>query len=257
MIRRRLNGDRGSVTIESAIAIGAIFLVVGLAIAGFQAVVTQLRCVDAAQEAARLIARGEPERAEEVVRAMVPNEVRLSTRFEGDAVRVEVVARPLGKLLPFPLRGTALALLEQPAEQTGDEIPAGRLPASGSGQDGDASPAGTLALAYPGIVNADARVVISSHRIALTYAGTLALADPRPLALADAHPAASQRVRASLPARAHSRETNSAPTRLTAKTHHTPADNRTSQPTTNCSSTSPDTGPSAPPPPPPTTGWPQ
>ncbi|WHT19789.1 TadE family type IV pilus minor pilin [Crossiella sp. CA-258035] len=237
MTRRRLNGDRGSVTIESAIAIGAIFLVVGLAIAGFQAVLTQLRCVDAAQEAARLIARGEPERAEQVVRTMVPNEVQLSTRFEGDAVRVEVVARPLGKLLPFPLRGTAFALLEQPAEQTGDEIPAGRLPASGSDQGGDASPAGTLAPAYPGIANTDTRALISSCRIALTCAGTRTLANPWLPDLPDAHPPASQRAHACLPARTHPR----------------------AQPTTNCSSTSPDTSPSAPPLPPPfpTTGWPQ
>ncbi|MCO1578931.1 hypothetical protein M8C13_24555 [Crossiella sp. SN42] len=253
MIRRRLNGDRGSVTIESAIAIGAVFLVVGLAIAGFQAVLTQLRCVDAAQEAARLIARGEPERAEEVVRAMVPNEVQLSTRFEGDAVRVEVVARPLGKLLSLPLRGTAFALLEQPAEQTGDEIPARRLPASGSDQGGDASPAGTPARVYPGIANADAHALISSRRIALTHAGTLA--DSRPPA--HAHPSASQRAHASLLARAHPLETSSAPIRPTAKAHHTPANNRTSQPTTNCSSTSPDPGSSAAPPPPPTPGWPQ
>ena len=51
--------DRGSVTVEAAIALCALIAVFGIAIAGVAAVADQLKCIDAAREATRLIARGD------------------------------------------------------------------------------------------------------------------------------------------------------------------------------------------------------
>ncbi|HVT20601.1 MAG TPA: TadE family type IV pilus minor pilin [Mycobacteriales bacterium] len=51
--------DEGMVTAEFAVAIPSLVLVVAAAIGGVVAVTDQLRCVDAAQIAARLAARGE------------------------------------------------------------------------------------------------------------------------------------------------------------------------------------------------------
>ncbi|MGO1055676.1 Rv3654c family TadE-like protein [Crossiella sp. CA198] len=135
-MRRPLAGDRGSVTVEAAICIASIAVVLALAFAGFRLAVTQLRCVDAAREAARLIARGEQDRAAVVVREMVPGPVQLSSRVEADAVRVEVVARPLGGV--FPLRESAFALLEQSTEPIVGEVSQGRLPGAVGGLRRDA-----------------------------------------------------------------------------------------------------------------------
>lgn len=51
---RRLSGDRGAVTVEAAIALFALVTVLALSFAGIAAVADQLRCTDAAREAARL-----------------------------------------------------------------------------------------------------------------------------------------------------------------------------------------------------------
>ena len=53
------------VTVEAAIAVCALLVVMGLAAAGLTAVIEQMRCTDAAREAARLTARGERQRGEE------------------------------------------------------------------------------------------------------------------------------------------------------------------------------------------------
>ena len=60
------------VTVEAAIAVCALLVVMGLAANGMTAVIEQLRCTDAAREAARLTARGERQRGEEAAGQIVP-----------------------------------------------------------------------------------------------------------------------------------------------------------------------------------------
>ncbi|WNV91723.1 TadE family type IV pilus minor pilin [Umezawaea sp. Da 62-37] len=105
--------DRGAATVEAAIAIFSLALVLTLGSAAVVAVADQLRCTDAAREAARLVARGEPERAESVVTAIAPAGARLEVSTDDDAVRVVVVATPANGLLPgVHLEATAYAVLE-------------------------------------------------------------------------------------------------------------------------------------------------
>lgn len=109
--------DRGAVTVEAAIALCSLLVVFGLALAGVSAVTGQLRCTDAAGSAARMIARGQRQRAEAVVAAVAPEGARLIVRGDGDAVTVSVVADALGGLLPgVELRGRAYAVLEPGVE---------------------------------------------------------------------------------------------------------------------------------------------
>lgn len=84
------------VTVEAAIAVCALLVVMGLAAAGITAVIEQLRCTDAAREAARLTARGERQRGEQVIGEIAPG-ATAAFRQEGDAIRVVVRQRgPLG-----------------------------------------------------------------------------------------------------------------------------------------------------------------
>ncbi|PPK65786.1 TadE family type IV pilus minor pilin [Actinokineospora auranticolor] len=102
--------DRGSVTVEAAIAIGGLLAVVALCLAGFGAVVDQIRCVDAAREAARLVARGEGERALGAAADIAPEGAVVTVRTEGDTVSVSV--RVGAGLLPVHLHGDAYAVVE-------------------------------------------------------------------------------------------------------------------------------------------------
>lgn len=121
--------DRGAVTVEAAIALCSLLVVFGLALAGVSAVTGQLRCTDAVGSAARLIARGQWQRAEAVVAANAPAGARLMVRAEGDAVTVAVVADALSGLLPgVELRAEAYAVLEP-----GVEAPPRGLGASDAG----------------------------------------------------------------------------------------------------------------------------
>lgn len=111
------DGDRGAVTVEAAIALCSLLVVFGLALAGISAVTDQLRCTDAAGSAARLIARGQRQRAEAIVDSVAPEGARLIVRGEGDAVTVSIVVGALGGVLPgVELRGMAYAVLEPGVE---------------------------------------------------------------------------------------------------------------------------------------------
>lgn len=96
------------VTVEAAIAVCALVVFMALAAAGLTAVIEQMRCTDAAREAARLTARGERSRGEEAAGQIVPG-ANLTFRQEGDAIRVIVTKRgPLG----VPLSAEAFAVVE-------------------------------------------------------------------------------------------------------------------------------------------------
>lgn len=66
--------------------------VLGLCLAGVTAVSMQVRCVDAAREAARLVARGDAAAADGAARSIAPAGAVLQTRRDGDFVVVRVSA---------------------------------------------------------------------------------------------------------------------------------------------------------------------
>ncbi|WP_076125473.1 TadE family type IV pilus minor pilin [Mycobacterium sp. IS-836] len=79
-------------------AIAALVVVLVLCLAGLSAVSMQVRCVDAAREAARLAARGDDRSAVDAARRIAPPAARIQVRREGDFLVATVVAR--SKLLP-------------------------------------------------------------------------------------------------------------------------------------------------------------
>ncbi|OMB89390.1 pilus biosynthesis protein TadE [Mycobacterium colombiense] len=69
-----------------------------LCLAGVSAVSMQVRCVDAAREAARLAARGDERLAVAAARRLAPGGARVDLRRDGDFLVATVVAH--SKLLP-------------------------------------------------------------------------------------------------------------------------------------------------------------
>jgi Flp pilus assembly protein TadG len=109
MIRRGLGDDRGSVVAEFAVALPAVAIVVLLGAGALGACATQVRLQDAAADAARLAARGEPDgRARSVVAAAVPGADTVLAR-RGDLVCVTASASAATSV-PIALTATSCAL---------------------------------------------------------------------------------------------------------------------------------------------------
>lgn len=105
--------DRGAVTVEAALALCSLVVVLALGLAGISAVAAQLRCIDAAREAARLTARGEQHRGEELARRLAPHGAVVQVRVSGDEVTARVSADPVATLLPgIEVAAEAAAALE-------------------------------------------------------------------------------------------------------------------------------------------------
>lgn len=103
--------DSGSSTVEAAFALAALISVLMLCLAGMSAVTAQLRCIDAAREAARLAARGDAARVTAVVARMAPAGASVQLRSEGELVVARVIARPV--LLPgMAIAAEAVSMLE-------------------------------------------------------------------------------------------------------------------------------------------------
>jgi hypothetical protein len=111
----RAGADRGSVTVEAALGICSLVAVFALLLIGAGALFDQLRCQDAAVEAARLFARGDRARAERAVRTIAPEDAQLERTVTGDQVDV-VITAPLRLLPGRSLRAEATAVLE-PGQQ--------------------------------------------------------------------------------------------------------------------------------------------
>lgn len=112
-------GDTGMVTAEIAAALPALALVLAAAVWVVALAATQLRCADAAREAARAAARGENLNVvRQVAEEVAPGNVDVEIERSGSAVTVEVTATvplpgPIGGSLPMPaVRGSAVAMLE-------------------------------------------------------------------------------------------------------------------------------------------------
>jgi Flp pilus assembly protein TadG len=114
-------GDRGTVTVEAALALCSLVVVLALVLAAVSVVAAQLRCVDAAREAARLTARGEQDRAEELAARIAPHGAVVAVTVQGDEVTARVSANPVAGLLPgIEVGAEAAAVLEPAALEVGN-----------------------------------------------------------------------------------------------------------------------------------------
>jgi Flp pilus assembly protein TadG len=111
--RRKPSNDSGMVTVEAGIALAAFTTVLALALGAVSAAIDQLRCTDAAREAARLAARGETERAESVARRIAPEDAVVEIRTTGEEVHVSISAEPVAGWIPgLELHADAYAISE-------------------------------------------------------------------------------------------------------------------------------------------------
>ncbi|HEX6076877.1 MAG TPA: TadE family type IV pilus minor pilin [Micromonosporaceae bacterium] len=114
MIRNR---DRGSVTAELAVGLPALVLLVLAALTAVSAVVTKLQCVDAAREAARTAARGEPGEPAGLRVAPAGAGIAVAVRDRTIRATVSVQVRPFGPYLPsIPVAAVAVAEREPGAD---------------------------------------------------------------------------------------------------------------------------------------------
>ncbi|WP_137725471.1 TadE family type IV pilus minor pilin [Prescottella subtropica] len=89
---RSLRRDDGAVTVEAAIALASIVTVVVLCVGAIVAASAQIRCIDAAREAARLAARGDRD-AVAVATRVGPPDADITLRDDGGFVVATVRAR--------------------------------------------------------------------------------------------------------------------------------------------------------------------
>ncbi|GAB4582578.1 TadE family type IV pilus minor pilin [Nocardia sp. IFM 10818] len=102
-------------TVEAALALAALVAVLVLCAGALLAAAAQVRCVDAAREAARLAARGDDARAVSTAARVAPPQAEITVRADGDLVVAVVSAR--SPLLPLTLRAEAVAAREPEAER--------------------------------------------------------------------------------------------------------------------------------------------
>ncbi|MFD8244409.1 TadE family type IV pilus minor pilin [Nocardia sp. NPDC059691] len=103
-------------TIEAALALTSVVATVVLCLGALLAASTQVRCVDAAGEAARLAARGDHANARPAAERIAPPSADIALRTEGTRVIAVVSARtPLLPLLT--LRAEAVATIEPGATE--------------------------------------------------------------------------------------------------------------------------------------------
>ncbi|KAA0919836.1 TadE family type IV pilus minor pilin [Dietzia sp. ANT_WB102] len=102
--------DDGSVTVEAALGIASLVVVISVAAAGAAAALAQIRVVDAAREAARVAAMSGPADGVSAGRA-VASDAEVSVDVGGPYVTAVVVA-PARGLPGVELRGRAVARSE-------------------------------------------------------------------------------------------------------------------------------------------------
>lgn len=119
----RSRRERGSVTAEAALVLPVLVLLLTVAVGTVSAVTAQMRCVDAAREAARAVARGESlESGIELAARAAPAGARIRVDSSAERIVVTVTAEvPIGGgLLPaVTVSGEAVAR----PEPTGPDPP--------------------------------------------------------------------------------------------------------------------------------------
>lgn len=107
------SNDAGSVTVEAAMALAVLAVVLVACLAGVACVIAQVRCADAAREAARLAGRGDTGGASSAVAVLAPDGASLSLGGSGDLVQATVTVQAIGGLLPgVTIRASASAARE-------------------------------------------------------------------------------------------------------------------------------------------------
>jgi Flp pilus assembly protein TadG len=121
------------VTAELACALPVLVLVALAMIAGLQVAQAQLRCADAAREAARALARGDSASIARLARAAAGGGVTVGSSRQADLTTVTVAlqVRPLPWIGPVTLTETAVVATEPAAQRAGDPM---AVPASGAAQ---------------------------------------------------------------------------------------------------------------------------
>lgn len=114
--RRARPADSGSVTIEAAIGLAVLVLVLAACLAGIACLLAQVRCADAAREAARLAARGDQTGIASAMSALAPTGATLSLS-QGDLVTATVSAAPAGGLLPGVVISASASAVREPASE--------------------------------------------------------------------------------------------------------------------------------------------
>ena len=100
-------------TVEAAVALASLVVVVAACLGGIGCLVGQLRCADAAREAARLAGRGDEAGAAGAVAALAPDGAGLVLGGSGELVTATVTVGAVGGLLPgITLRAAATAARE-------------------------------------------------------------------------------------------------------------------------------------------------
>lgn len=116
MFSGRRGDQRGSVTLELAAALPVLMLLLAVAVGSVRLVTAELACTDAAREAARTLARGEPpERARRLAGSVAPAGAAVRLTIAGDLTVAVVAARVrmAGPLLPaVTVTGRAVAAQE-------------------------------------------------------------------------------------------------------------------------------------------------
>ncbi|MBB5910864.1 TadE family type IV pilus minor pilin [Actinoalloteichus hymeniacidonis] len=123
-------------TIEAAFAICSLLAVLMLGLGSGLAVTTQIRCLDAATEAARLYARGADDSAAEAVRRIAGTGADMDLSVAGAELTV-TVAVPLSMLPGIRLSSTAWAMAEPGLADAGPADAAGPSPDSHEGGPSD------------------------------------------------------------------------------------------------------------------------
>jgi Flp pilus assembly protein TadG len=105
--------ETGSVTAEFAVGLPAVVVVLALCLGGIQTVGQQLRLMDAAADAARLLARGDGLDAARDHVATAVGAVSLATEADGDFRCVQLSATPAflpARALGVPVSATSCSL---------------------------------------------------------------------------------------------------------------------------------------------------
>jgi Flp pilus assembly protein TadG len=110
--RRRRQTDRGAVTVEAAVALVAFAVLLGGGLCGVATAADQIRCVDAAREAARLTARGEEEQGKAAAARIAPAGAEITIAVDGQHIEVDVHATAMEGLLGIRLHAEAFAVRE-------------------------------------------------------------------------------------------------------------------------------------------------
>ncbi len=102
------------VTAETAVSLPVLVLLALVAVAAVAVAQARVRCADAAREAARAIARGDPGRAGDRARAAAGRAVTVLSRSGPSdiAVTVRLALRPVSWLPPVSITETAVVATE-------------------------------------------------------------------------------------------------------------------------------------------------